>query len=139
MLRALGVLSIMLSACAVPEPAAEADPVAFGEPTARFLSDDLLQIFVPVEVGLPTAQQARDVTDCAAAVSANRRDVQFARHIRTSLSEPVEEGDNADDTGIRTVDAVYTLSEALPRGDFVIDVAVFAETCDAAAEDGLNG
>jgi len=142
MQRVLGVTTMMLlSACATTEPAPnETVPVVFGAPIANFLSDDLLQVLVPVEEGLPTAQEARDVTDCAVAASALERDLQFARHVRTSLTDPEPVTDDSGvEAGIRTVDAVYTLSEAVPRGDFVIDVAVQAETCNALEEEGANG
>ncbi|MEM9344945.1 MAG: hypothetical protein AAGA87_18065 [Pseudomonadota bacterium] len=128
---ALGVMMTCLTACAMPEQQTPPPgPVTFGETTVLYLSDTLVQVIVPVEEGTPTVPQAREVTDCAAAISANRKDFLFARHVRTSLAE---------EAGIRNVDAVYTLSEAVPRGDFVIDVTVQADTCrelEVAETDG---
>ncbi len=95
---------------------------------ASFLTDDLLQVTVPV-TGDPSRQTLRMITDCAAAEAVLLRDAGFARHVRTAM---VEEGGN------RRADAVYSVSKEVPRGNFVLDVAVQAEACRELEEAGVT-
>ncbi len=121
-----GVLALLaLAACApAPQPGDEA---AFA-PDYRGVQTDLLDgDLVRFRVAMAGARGADDVTryaECAAAQYALIRGYGFARHVRTTVAE---EG------GIWTADAVYTISPALPRGSKTIDAEVTVADC------GLSG
>lgn len=86
----------------------------------RLLDGDLVQFHVE----MTGARDAGDVVaygECAAAQYALIRGYGFARHVRT----------NTDDHGSRwTGDAVYVISEALPKGLRTIDAEVTVAACE---------
>ncbi|MGH1578313.1 hypothetical protein [Planktotalea sp.] len=86
----------------------------------RLLDGDLVNF----RVTMAGARDNADVdayAECAAAQYALIRGYGFARHLRTSVAEQA---------GIWTADAVYTISPALPRGLKTIDAEVTVSSCD---------
>lgn len=118
---ALGAMLASGCATAAPEPAG----VTLLE--TRFLAENILQVVVEMQ-GAPSEAVVRTATDCAAAEAAKLQNLDFARHVRTAMRE---EG------GVRRADAVYTVSKDVPRGNFVLDVAVQAEACRELEEAGV--
>lgn len=119
-----------LCACAAADPrgpapddAAPFDPVYSGIET-RLLEDDLVGFAVRMR-GARGNDDVADYARCAAAQYALIRGYGFARHVRTNVAE---EG------GLWTADAVYTISPSLPRGLSTIDAEVTVANC---AETGI--
>jgi hypothetical protein len=85
----------------------------------RLLDGDLVQFVVGMG---PTATpaQVEAYAQCAAAQYALIRGYGFARHVRTTVNET---------NGSLRGDAVYTISDALPRGLKTIDAEVVADNC----------
>ena len=114
-----------LSACAPTnggDVAGRADfNPSYGGIQTVLLDGDLVNFHV-------TMKGARDRGDvdtyarCAAAQYALIRGCGFARHLRTSV---------ANTGGNWSGDAVYTISEALPRGSATIDAEVTVRDCGA--------
>ncbi|MFN3209180.1 MAG: hypothetical protein ACE369_09300 [Roseovarius sp.] len=128
---ALGIWALSVTACAglaacaapTPDPEAPFTPEYRGIET-RLLDGDLVNF----HVAMTGARSAEDVTryaECAAAEYTLIRGYGFARHVRTNVAE---EG------GIWTADAVYTISPTLPGGIIKIDAEVVAADC---AENGI--
>jgi len=116
-------LALALTGCAEPGTEAAFQPEYLGIET-RLLDGDLVNF----QVAMRGARDAGDVdryAECAAAQYTLIRGYGFARHLRTNVSE---EG------GVWQGDAVYTISEALPRGLKTIDAEVTAANC---AENGI--
>lgn len=114
-----GGLLAALPACA-PVPASRlyeaADPVGMGGDLHGF----------PVSVkGAKTLADVEDYTTCVVAAYALERQAGFARKVRVAVKE---EG------GVRSADAVYSISPALPRGIRTIDAEVTVADC---AERGI--
>ena len=109
-----------LAACAAPANHSEAPfaPDYRGIET-RLLDGDLVNF----RVAMGGARSADDVSRyarCAAAQYTLIRGYGFARHVRTNVAE---EG------GIWTGDAVYTISAALPDGIKTLDAEIIAADC----------
>ncbi|MDU8945883.1 hypothetical protein [Ovoidimarina sediminis] len=115
--------AVLASGCATAAP----DPVSVTLEETRFLAENIVQVVVAVE-GVPDPAVIRTATDCAAAEAAMLQRLDFARHVRTAMRE---EG------GIRRADAVYSVTKDVPRGDFILDVAVQAEACRELEEAGV--
>ncbi|WP_135503438.1 hypothetical protein [Roseovarius aestuariivivens] len=109
-----------LAACA--EPVAS-DDIAFAPEyrgiETRLLDGDLVNFQVTM-VGARSAQDVARYADCAASQYTLIRGYGFARHVRTNVAE---EG------GIWTGDAVYTISAALPDGIRTLDAEIIAADC----------
>ena len=114
----------LAAACDTAGPAvSRAAPVYQGVET-RLLEGDLVQFRVAmVNPGVP--DDVRAYAECAAAQYTLIRGYGFARHLRTNVAE---EG------GVWSADAIYTISPALPRGARTIDAEVVAANC---AENGI--
>lgn len=85
----------------------------------KLLDGDLVQF----NVAMTKAQSGQDVADyaeCAAAQYTLIRGYGFARHVRTNV---------AQEGGIWSGDAVYTISPSLPRGIKTIDAEVVVANC----------
>lgn len=117
------ILAAALAGCAAvgAEPLAAEGPV-----TAAFLDADLLRVTLGVR-GQADPEWLRRQTDCAAAAALIGHASNFARHVRTTVTE---EG------GISRADAVYTVSPTLPAGPAVIDAESVAAHC---REQGTTG
>ena len=118
----MAVIPIMaLAACDPGAPTAEDFiPEYLGVETA-LLDGDLVQF----NVSMTKAQSHRDVeryAQCAAAQYTLIRGYGFARHLRTNV---------AQEAGVWSADAVYTISPSLPRGLRTIDAEVVAADCAA--------
>lgn len=124
-LRAFWSVPILLAACDTqPEPVAvAAEPSYLGVQTA-LLDGDLVQFGARVK-GPDMGEAAARYAECAAAQYALIRGYGFARHLRTNIAE---------EAGIWTADAVYTISPALPQGLRTIDAEVVVAAC---AENGI--
>lgn len=85
----------------------------------RLLDGDLVNFRVEMAGARSAADVAR-YADCAAAQYTLIRGYGFARHVRTNVAE---EG------GIWTGDAVYTISAALPGGIKTLDAEIIAADC----------
>ncbi len=88
----------------------------------RLLDGDLVNF----RVSMKGAQTVNDVTkyaECAAAQYTLIRGYGFLRHVRTQAAE---------DGGLWSADAVYTISPALPRGLKTIDAEVVVADCGTA-------
>lgn len=119
MKRALVTLPLILAACAPPVPTAEDFIPEYKGVETTLLDGDLVQF----NVAMTKAQSTKDVSDyaqCAAAQYTLIRGYGFARHVRTNV---------AQEAGIFTADAVYTISPSLPRGLRTIDAEVVTARC----------
>ena len=87
----------------------------------RLLDGDLVSFRVSM-TDTREPEDLRQYAECAAARYALIRGYGFARHLRTTVDEK---------GGIRSADAVYTISPALPRGLETIDAEVTVENCVA--------
>jgi len=117
--RALVTLPLILAACAPPVPTAEDFIPEYKGVETTLLDGDLVQF----NVAMTKAQSTKDVSDyaqCAAAQYTLIRGYGFARHVRTNV---------AQEAGIFTADAVYTISPSLPRGLRTIDAEVVTARC----------
>jgi hypothetical protein len=90
----------------------------------RLLDGDLVNFHVTMQ-GARDASDVERYAECAAAQYTLIRGYGFARHVRTQV---LQEG------GIWRGDAVYTISNSLPRGLMTIDAEVVAANC---AENGI--
>ncbi|MET4101951.1 hypothetical protein ABIE58_001375 [Roseovarius sp. MBR-78] len=90
----------------------------------RLLDGDLVNFHVAMQ-GARDASDVERYAECAAAQYTLIRGYGFARHVRTQV---LQEG------GIWRGDAVYTISDSLPRGLMTIDAEVVAANC---AENGI--
>jgi hypothetical protein len=117
-------LTSALAACETAEPdVTRGAPVYQGIET-RLLEGDLVQFKVAL-TNSDTPIHVKAYSECAAAQYTLIRGFGFARHLRTNVAE---EG------GLWTADAVYTISPSLPRGARTIDAEVVAANC---AENGI--
>ncbi len=112
-----------LAGCAEPEEGAVFAPDYRGVET-RLLDGDLVNFHVTMR-GARDAADVEAYAECAAAQYTLIRGYGFARHVRTQVSQ---EGGNWQG------DAVYTISESLPRGLMTLDAEVVAANC---AENGI--
>ncbi|MGX0902114.1 hypothetical protein ACSSV8_000671 [Roseovarius sp. MBR-79] len=115
-----------LAGCAEPDGAAvmpDFRPDYRGVET-RLLDGDLVNFHVTMR-GARDASDVEAYAECAAAQYTLIRGYGFARHVRTQVSQ---EGGNWQG------DAVYTISESLPRGLMTLDAEVVAANC---AENGI--
>ena len=119
----LAAASAMLSGCAAKTPVATQ---AGFHPQYLGIETILLEgNLVDFRVAMKGARTIDDVTAyarCAAAQYALIRGYNFARHVRTNVDEQ---------GGTWRADAVYTISEALPKGLRTIDAEVTVEDCSA--------
>ncbi|PKQ13994.1 MAG: hypothetical protein CVT70_00600 [Alphaproteobacteria bacterium HGW-Alphaproteobacteria-1] len=111
-----------LAGCAEPEGAAFAPDYRRVE--TRLLEGDLVNFHVTMR-GARDASDVEAYADCAAAQYTLIRGYGFARHVRTQVTQ---KGGNWQG------DAVYTISESLPRGLMTLDAEVVAANC---AENGI--
>ena len=116
----MALAALMLVGCAQETSKPEDDfiPEYKGIETI-LLADDLVNI----KVAMRGARGADDVSAyarCAAAQYALIRGFGFARHVRTNV---------AFRGGIWRADAVYTISQALPKGLRTIDAEVTVQNC----------
>ena len=128
--RAAGLLAALaaLSACDAP-------PVSDGgtghlltdPPVATFLTDDLLQVSFGYR-GEPDRVLLRNLADCAAAEAVLLNGQNFARHVRTTVSE---------EAGNSRADAIYTVSPTVPAGSKTIDASAQAEACEEEGKPGI--
>ncbi len=94
------------------------EPVHEGIET-RLLDGDLVNFRVSMR-GARGPEDVERYAECAAAQYTLIRGYGFARHVRTQVSQ---EG------GIWRGDAVYTISESIPRGLMTLDAEVVAADC----------
>ena len=83
------------------------------------LDGDLVQFNVSMTKA-QTGQDVADYAECAAAQYTLIRGYGFARHVRTNV---------AQEGGLWSADAVYTISPSLPRGIRTIDAEVVVANC----------
>ena len=121
---AMAALATGVGACTPPAEVSQSavspstGPQYLGVET-ELLDNDLVNL--RVRMRQPGAEQ--DVStylECAVAEYTLIRGFGFARHVRTTV---------LDRGGIWTGDAVYTVSEAIPRGTRTIDAEVVAANC----------
>ncbi len=122
---ALVILMLPLAACEseATVPAAQSEVTYLDTQTSLF-DGDLVQFGARVR-GVDAAQAAVDYAECAAAQYALIRGYGFARHLRTNVAE---------ESGIWTADAVYSISPSLPPGLRTLDAEVVVAAC---AENGI--
>ncbi len=103
-----------------------ADPYApeYRGVQTQLLDGDLVNFHVEM-TGARSSEDVDRYAACAAAQYTLIRGYGFARHVRTNL---------AQEGGIWSGDAVYTISSALPRGLKTLDAEVVAADC---AENGI--
>ncbi|SFI57072.1 hypothetical protein [Celeribacter neptunius] len=109
--------------CTAPDTGAEVGRAApatdyLGVET-RLLDGDLVNFFVSAK-GTEAKTNVVAYADCAAAQYALIRGFGFARHVRTNV---------AQEAGIWSADAVYTISPALPDGLRQLDAEVVVANC----------
>ncbi|MGC1495164.1 MAG: hypothetical protein WA790_05095 [Sulfitobacter sp.] len=114
----------MLGACTPAVPTAEDFIPEYKGVETTLLDGDLVQFNVAMTNALSTKDVA-NYAECAAAQYTLIRGYGFARHVRTNV---------AQEAGIWSADAVYTISPSLPRGLKTIDAEVTAQNC---AEKGI--
>jgi hypothetical protein len=104
----------------MPEAGDEApfDPKYQGIET-RLLDGDLVSFNVRMR-GARTGEDVSRYAECAAAQYTLIRGYGFARHVRTKVAET---------GGLWQADAVYTISESLPKGFKTIDAEVTTAAC----------
>lgn len=85
----------------------------------RLLDGDLVSFHVRMR-GARTDEDIVDYAECAAAQYTLIRGYGFARHVRTKVAET---------GGLWQADAVYTISESLPKGFKTIDAEVVTAAC----------
>lgn len=112
----------MLPACSPAD-----QPVEPGRSEVLFLDDDLMQVTLDAP-GEADPLELRELTDCAAATALLEREADFARHVRTNITE---------EAGISRADAVYTVSSERPAGDFVIVAVDRAANCRPSETTGV--
>lgn len=128
MMRSAMIISTLaLAGCALPETEdvsrfAEADegfvPTYLGIET-HLLDGDLVRFIVDMKGARSNDDVAR-YAECAAAQYTLIRGYGFARHVRTNVLE---------NNGDWRADAVFTISETLPRGLKTIDAEVVVANC----------
>lgn len=119
----MGLSLSLLTACAESEPVARDDiPFApeYGGAEAEALDADLVRIGVTMR-GARDAADVRAYADCALAGYADVRGFEFARHIRTTLSEA---------SGLWKADAFYTMSPTIPQGVNTLETQVVVTQCN---------
>lgn len=125
-MRLVLISLLALAGCAAsqaPDTAARAafDPSYEGVET-RLMDGDLVNFKVAMR-GARNAEDVARYAECAAAQYTLIRGYGFARHVRTNV---------AQEAGIWSADAVYTISPALPRGLRTIDAEVTVADCGAS-------
>ncbi|MBZ4023910.1 hypothetical protein CKO11_15775 [Rhodobacter sp. TJ_12] len=110
-------LVVGLAACAAPQ--AEVGRITYEGVETRLLDDDLVGFQVAV-TGTTNRARATAYANCAAAQYAMIRGYGFARHVRTNVQK--------QGTGV-SVDAVYLISDAIPRGLRTIEAEVMLNDC----------
>lgn len=88
----------------------------------RLLDGDLVNFRVAM-TGADTVEQVTKYSECVAAQYTLNRGYGFLRHVRTQVAE---------NGGLWSADAVYTISPALPRGLKTIDAEVAVADCGTA-------
>ena len=111
-------------ACTLAEPEVTRGPLnpSYDGIETRLLDGDLVNFRV-VMTDAEALEQVTKYAECAAAQYTLIRGYGFLRHVRTQAAE---EG------GLLSADAVYTISPALPRGLKTIDAEVAVADCGAA-------
>ncbi len=115
----IATLPLMLMGCAEQAPLASDFVPDYLGAQVQLLDTDLVQ----VEASMTKAQTPADVTryaDCALARFMQERGYKYARFLRTNF---------AQEGGVSSVDAVYTISPSLPRGIRVIDADTVVPEC----------
>lgn len=110
----------VLQGCEEVQPAQEAFKPEYAGVETRLLDGDLVNFHVSMR-GARSGTDVEGYAECAAAQYALIRGYGFARHLRTNVKL---EG------GLWHGDAIYTISESLPRGLKTIDAEVVAAACD---------
>ncbi|MCE8008823.1 hypothetical protein [Aestuariivita sp.] len=114
----------VLAGCDTSEPEVARFAPTYQGVETRLLEGELVQFQVSM-TGARTPLDVEAYAECAAAQYTLIRGYGFARHLRTKVAE---EG------GVWSADAVYTISPSLPRGARTIDAEVVAANC---AENGI--
>ena len=114
----------LLTACAAEEAAPTRDDVPF-TPTylgaeAEALDSDLVRIGVQMR-GPRDVADVRDYADCALSGYADARGFEFARHIKTDVTE---------ESGLFAADAFYTMAPSIPEGVKTIETGVVLSKCN---------
>lgn len=124
MIRLAIISSLALTACTLAEPEVTRGPLnpSYDGMETRLLDGDLVNFRV-VMTDAETVKQVTKYAECAAAQYKLIRGYGFLSHVRTQAAE---EG------GLWSADAVYTISPALPRGLKTIDAEVAVADCGAA-------
>ncbi len=119
---ALALTGLAGCGVAAPQPTGEmgapADAVYHGVQT-RLLEADLVNFVVTMR-GARGGADVIAYARCAAAQYALIRDMGFARHVRTSVT---------NEGALWRADAVYTISPSLPQGFRTIDAEVTVADC----------
>jgi len=118
------ISALALTGCQMAEPEVAQGPFnpSYAGIETRLLDGDLVNF----RVSMTGAQSVGDVTkyaECAAAQYTLIRGYGFLRHVRTQ---------SAEESGLWSADAVYTISPSLPRGLKTIDAEVAVADCGAA-------
>ncbi|MCO4848926.1 MAG: hypothetical protein KC448_13255 [Yoonia sp.] len=124
-MRVIAIISALaLTACTVAEPEVTRGPMSLSYDgiETRLLDGDLVNFRVAM-TGADTVEQVTKYAECAAAQYTLIRGYGFLRHVRTQAAE---------DGGLWSADAVYTISPALPRGLKTIDAEVAVADCGTA-------
>ncbi len=114
---------VALTACQ-PRTEPSAGEVRHDGVETRTLADDIVSVTVRMS-GPAMAEDLIAYSRCAIAGYSVAEGFGFARHVRTNMQV---EG------GVRTADAVYTVSPTLPRGVQTIEAEVTLASC---AEQGI--
>jgi hypothetical protein len=110
-----------LTACApADEPAVEPEFVSQYQGIKTQLMDNELVNFQVTMTGARDNSDVAAYAECAAAQYALIRGYGFARHVRTNV---------ANEAGIWSGDAIYTISPTLPEGLRTIDAEVAVRNC----------
>jgi hypothetical protein len=124
-LRPAVISFLALAGCAASQAPDTASRAAFAPlyegVETRLMDGDLVNFKVAMR-GARDAQDVARYAECAAAQYTLIRGYGFARHVRTNV---------AQEAGIWSADAVYTISPALPRGLKTIDAEVTVADCAA--------
>lgn len=118
------ISALTLTACTVADPQVSQAPMSpsYDGIETRLLDGDLVNFRVAM-TGADTVEQVTKYSECAAAQYTLIRGYGFLRHVRTQAAE---------NGGLWSADAVYTISPALPRGLKTIDAEVAVADCGTA-------
>jgi hypothetical protein len=110
---------LILAGCAERAPLASDFVPDYLGGEAQLLAEDLVR----VRASMTKAQRSEDVTayaDCVLSAFMLERGYNYARFLRTN---------SAQEGGVSSVDAVYSITSSLPEGIRVIDAKALAADC----------